>query len=79
MHPPQQVFDGAAILRAAGDLDHAAPVRVTAQLVGQRPGGGRFADAAGQLAPPPISLAPAASWRRVGSYPRPLTVLEYVG
>jgi len=36
-----------AVLRAAGDLDHAAPLRVAAQFVGQRPGGGRFADAAG--------------------------------
>ena len=34
-------------VRAAGDLDYAVPVRIAAQLVGQRPGGGRFADAAG--------------------------------
>ena len=47
VHAPQQVFDGAAVLRAAGDLDHAAPVRIAAQFVGERPGGGRFADAAG--------------------------------
>jgi len=60
VHAPQQVFDGAAVLRAAGDLDHAAPVRIAAQFVGQRPGRGRFADAAWQPTPPPISLAPAA-------------------
>ena len=49
VHAPQQVFDGAAVLRAAGDLDHAAPVRVAAQLVGQRPGRGRLATPLGSL------------------------------
>jgi hypothetical protein len=29
VHAPQQVFDRAAVLRAAGDLDHAAPIRVS--------------------------------------------------
>ena len=47
VHAAEQVFDGAAVLRAAGDLDDAAPVPVAAEFVGQRPGGGGFADAAG--------------------------------
>ena len=47
VHAPQEVFDGAAVLGAAGDLDDAAPVGVAAEFVGQRPGGGGFADAAG--------------------------------
>jgi len=34
-------------VRAAGDRDPAAPVGIAAQLVGQRRGGGRFANAAG--------------------------------
>jgi len=33
VHAPQQVFDRADVLRAAGDVDHAAPVGIAAQFV----------------------------------------------
>jgi len=38
VHAPATGLRRAAVLRAAGDFDHAAPVRIAAQLVGQRPG-----------------------------------------